>query len=70
MKTVWLKAENDAESEAFHFRVVHFHVEASRMRENNAREAHKAALRDFPDFAWSIVRVPGDRYLVQGAYAT
>jgi hypothetical protein len=66
MMTVWLNAENDAELEGFQFQVVSNRDEASRIREGNAREVLKAALRDFPEFEWITVPVSGDRFLIQG----
>lgn len=66
MMNVWLNAESDAELETFRFRVVYNPIEASQMRESNAREAIKGALREFPAFEWSIVPLSGDKFLVQG----
>jgi hypothetical protein len=66
MMNVWLNAESDAELETFQLRVVYAPIEASQMREANAREALKGALREFPEFEWSIVPLSGDKFLVQG----
>lgn len=63
----WIQAQDNATPGAFAFRIVFNLQEASRMRENNAHEAMRGAEREYPAYAWTMVRTDArDTFLVQG----
>jgi hypothetical protein len=62
----WLYAERLSEQTAFTCRLVFTSLQASKLTEHDAQEVMRGAERDFPEYRWMLVNVPGSALLFGG----
>jgi len=60
----WLHAEDSAKQSAFQFQIVSNRKQAAEMTENNAHEVMRGAEREYPEYAWEMIKIPGGNVLV------
>ena len=63
----WLYAERLSEQTAFTCRIVFSRLQAAELTEHDAHEVMRGAERDFPEYKWVMVNLPGSAFfLVEG----
>jgi hypothetical protein len=63
----WLYAERLSEQAAFTYHLVFSRPQAVELTEYDAHEAMRGAERDFPEYKWTMVNLPGSAFfLVEG----
>jgi hypothetical protein len=58
----WLYAERLSEQTAFTHRLVFSRLQATELTEYDAHEVMRHAERDFPEYRWTMVNLPGSAF--------